>query len=200
MAKAVTIPNSTASDGKFRDTAREIEVEVIPPDERDREQPRRIPVDYGREKPGTGLSKVIAFLLDDLFRIPGTNVRFGLDPLVGLLPGLGDIASGTAASLILITAVGQGVPRVIQLKMCLNVLLNAVIGAIPGVGDAFSFWFKSNARNHALLLKHMGKKGEISRGDWIFVGALLGIIALVVFLVLFLVAAVLSTSASFWFG
>ena len=199
MAKAATF--STSSSGQ-EPPAREIEVELIPPDGRG--GPRRAkaagPGAAPGEVPGTSLSRLVAFILDDLFRVPGTNLRFGLDPIIGLLPGVGDIASGTAAALILISAAASGVPRLILAKMCLNLILNAVIGAIPGVGDAFSFWFKSNTLNHALLLKHAGRQAKVTRGDWIFVGVLLGFVALTVFLVIFVLVGLMNSSARYWFG
>lgn len=185
---------------EFQETARVVEVEVIPPDIDQDNPPPRVRVEPGADRPGAQVSKVIAYLLDDLIKVPGTRFRVGLDPLIGLVPGVGDITGGLAASLILITAVSQGVPRVIQLRMFLNVLLNAAVGAIPVAGDAFSFWFKSNARNHALLLKHMGRKSEVTRGDWIFVGTLLGLIALIVVLILFVLGSLLNTSARYWFS
>lgn len=194
MAKAATFSNSHPAPEKVR----EIEVEVLPPDGRARNAFGG--ADRPQDPAGTGMSRLVAYLLDDLFRIPGTNFRFGLDPLIGLLPGVGDIASSTGASLILITAAASGVPRTILAKMCLNVILNAALGAIPGVGDAFSFWFKSNARNHELLLKHMGRRGEVTRGDKIFVGALMGGVALTVFLVILAMLALVNASASYWFG
>jgi hypothetical protein len=66
------------------------------------------------------------------------------------------------------------VPKVILARMVLNILINAAVGAVPGAGDAFSFWFKSNARNMALHQKHAGTARRISLRDWLFVGALLG--------------------------
>ena len=106
-----------------------------------------------QEKQSRTTSGKIASLMDDCFRIPGTNIRFGLDPILGLFPGLGD----TLASLIGVAIIGEGsrrgLSRIALATMALNILLNAAIGAIPVIGDAFSIWFKSNRRNHDLLRK-----------------------------------------------
>lgn len=98
--------------------------------------------------------RLIAVVMDNLVRLPGTNRRFGLDPLVGLIPGLGDGATGVAGVLTILRAAQRGVPRLIMAKMALNILLDSGIGAIPVIGDAFSFWFKSFQRNYELLEQH----------------------------------------------
>jgi hypothetical protein len=119
----------------------------------------------------------LARILDSAFRIPGTRLTVGLDPLIGLLPGLGDVLAGAIGTLLLVMAVRLGVPRIVLLRMSLNVLANGIVGAIPGVGDAFSFWFKSNQRNAALLHRASAPRASTA-GDWLFVGAvLLGTVA-----------------------
>ena len=91
--------------------------------------------------------------MDDLFTIPGTNRRVGLDPLVGLVPGLGDAAGAVAATGLVIDGIRYRVPFVVLLRMALNLLLDMVIGAIPVAGDAFDFFFRANIRNERLMLK-----------------------------------------------
>lgn len=120
--------------------------------------------------------RLIAHILDDLIPIPGTKFRIGLDPLIGLIPGIGDASTTAFASMILFRAVQVGVPRVVLIHMAANLLLNALIGAIPGVGDVFSAWFKSNRRNHALLMKHMNTARASTAGDWTFLIVILSII------------------------
>lgn len=142
-----------------------IEFEVLPP-KRERDTPE--------------LSKLIAWLLDDFIRIPGTNFRIGLDPIIGLIPGIGDGSTTVAASVILLHGFRAGVPRVVLARMALNVLINSIGGAIPGLGDVFTAFFKSNRRNVVLLERHAGSaKRESTTSDWIFVGALIGGILLV---------------------
>ena len=127
----------------------------------------------------------IARLMDDQFVIPGTNLRFGLDPLLGLLPGWGDSASALFSSLLILQSARAGVPKIVLTRMVLNILINAVLGAVPGIGDAFSFWFKSNARNQLLYQRHAGTARRVALRDWLFVGALLaGMLALIVLFLL----------------
>ncbi len=144
----------------MRREARKVDVEVLPP-----------------ERPGEAadpLMQLIANLMDNAFRLPGTNRRFGLDPLLGLLPGLGDTVGGLISAVLIAKGARHGLPKVVLARMALNVLLNSGIGAVPGVGDAFSFWFKSNARNYRLFEKHRGARRAATTSDWLFVGALLG--------------------------
>lgn len=116
----------------------------------------------------------LARLMDDQFVIPGTNIRFGLDPLLGLLPGWGDSASALVSAVLILKSARAGVPKIILSRMALNILLNAAIGVIPGLGDAFSFWFKSNAKNYALHQKHAGTARPPALRDRLFVALILG--------------------------
>jgi Domain of unknown function (DUF4112) len=121
------------------------------------------------------LSRLIAWLLDDLIRVPGTNFRIGLDPIIGLIPGLGDSSTAVMSSVILLHGLRSGTPRIVLARMALNVMINSLGGAIPGLGDVFSAWFKSNRRNVALLERHAGSvKRASTTADWIFVCSLIG--------------------------
>lgn len=142
--------------------ARRIDVEVMPS------------VDESRT---SELSRWIAFVMDNLIRVPGTNFRVGLDPLIGLLPGLGDSGTALVSAGILLQAATQGVPKIVLTRMALNVLINSAFGAVPVVGDAFSIWFKSNARNHQLLVRHSLGQKHSTRSDWAFVIGLLTVLA-----------------------
>ncbi len=121
----------------------------------------KVPVAAGAGK--TTTAGKIASVMDDFIRIPGTSIRIGLDPILGLFPGLGDMA----ASLIGVAIIGEGsrrgVSRLTLVTMALNILANAAVGAIPVVGDLFSVWFKSNRRNHDLLQKALST--EMSPAD-----------------------------------
>lgn len=113
-------------------------------------------IDKGADKAGDNersTSGVIASLMDDFIRIPGTDVRIGLDPILGLFPGLGDTVASLVGLAIINEAGRRGVPRKVLIAMALNILANTAVGAIPVVGDLFSVWFKSNRRNHELLQK-----------------------------------------------
>ncbi|OGW67750.1 MAG: hypothetical protein A3H49_00580 [Nitrospirae bacterium RIFCSPLOWO2_02_FULL_62_14] len=98
-------------------------------------------------------AEFLAKLLDSAVRIPGTNLYIGLDPLLGLLPGIGDALANLIGSVILILGIRLNVPRATIVRMNLNLLINGVVGAIPVIGDAFSVWFRSNALNAALLAR-----------------------------------------------
>jgi hypothetical protein len=153
-----------------------VEFEVLPPASRkgrDTSTSRG-----GRDVPN--LARLIAWLLDDFIRIPGTNFRIGLDPIIGLIPGIGDGSTTVVSSVILLHGLRAGVPRVVLVRMALNVLINSLGGVIPGIGDLFSAWFKSNRRNVELLDRHAGAaKRQSTTGDWIFVGVLMGVVLLV---------------------
>jgi hypothetical protein len=142
---------------------REVEFEVLPPE---------------RQRTESELSRLIAFILDDLIPLPGTKFRIGLDPLIGLIPGIGDASSSAFATVILFQALRAGVPRIVIARMAANILLNALGGAIPGIGDVFSAWFKSNQKNYGLLQKHSGTRRASTRTDWIFLMVLLAVIVL----------------------
>ncbi len=115
--------------------------------------------------------------MDGLFRIPGTGWRFGLDALVGLIPGVGDTAAALASFYILAAGVRYRVPKVTLLRMGLNIGLDYVFGSIPVVGDLFDVAWKSNQRNVDLLRERAtvsaaeAKKGRAS--DWLFVGVII---------------------------
>ncbi len=121
--------------------------------------------------------KHIARLLDSAFVLPGTDVRIGLDPLLGLVPGLGDLASPLFASAMLWQSRDLGIPRVVQLRMVFNVAIDALVGLLPIAGDIFDFAWKANDRNIVLLERHAYEQRRPSAGDWIFV---VGLIALIV--------------------
>ena len=125
-------------------------------------------------------------LLDSAFRVPGTNFSFGLDPILGLIPGLGDLTSPVFAALLLLHSVRMRIPRVIQMRMLINAALDLLIGLVPVVGDFFDFGWKANVRNLALLERYAHPGSKPSRGDWIFVLSIVGVLAaLAVFPLLF---------------
>lgn len=93
----------------------------------------------------------VAHWLDDRFRVPGTNIRFGLDALIGLLPGVGDSVSALWGVYFIGRAHQQGMPMSLKSKMAVNLLIDLIVGAIPIVGDLFDVGFKSHVRNVALL-------------------------------------------------
>ena len=137
----------------------------------------------------------MARLLDSAFRVPGTSYRVGLDPILGLLPGLGDLVSPLFTFGLIWQAREIGVPGVVVMRMISNVAIDTVVGLVPVVGDLFDFAWKSNNRNLALLEEHVYEERPGSAGDWTFVMVAFGlllVIAAVPFLVLGWLLSVLS--------
>jgi hypothetical protein len=95
----------------------------------------------------------IAALLDDIFRVPGTQIRFGLDFLIGWIPGVGDSAAGIASLIIVVAAWRRGAALVTLARMITNVVLEALLGSIPVLGDASHVVWKANRRNYRLLMR-----------------------------------------------
>jgi Domain of unknown function (DUF4112) len=110
----------------------------------------------------------VAHVLDDWFRIPGTSIHFGLDGLIGLVPGLGDILAGMASCIIVLGAWVRGVPYITLTRMVVNIGLDVIIGAIPFLGDAFDIAWKANRRNYALLVRRLEQPRRQSWRDWAF--------------------------------
>jgi len=167
---------------------KEVDWEVLPPEEKRKRQALE------------PLFKWLAFIMDEFVRVPGTKFRFGLDPLLGLIPGIGDTSSALVSALALIQAVRVGIPKILLARMSLNILINEVVGIIPVVGDAFSFWFKSNARNYQIIKDHSIAPGISQRSDWIFVIAVLVLLVGVVCLGLVISFLFLRAIANFLTG
>lgn len=104
-------------------------------------------------------TEVFAHLLDNTFLLPGTRIHFGLDPIIGIVP-FGDALVTALGTAILLTAKQLHVPSSVLARMAYNLLLNGLIGAIPGFGDVFSFWFKCHSKNAALLVRAVAQGDE----------------------------------------
>lgn len=100
-------------------------------------------------------ARALVRLLDASIGIPGTRIRFGLDPLLGLIPGLGDVAGAAMGGYIVLLAGSLGAPSSVVMRMLANIALDTVVGAIPLAGDVFDFGWKSNTRNLALLERYV---------------------------------------------
>ena len=125
-------------------------------------------------------------LLDEAYRVPGTNIRFGWDAIVGLVPGAGDIVTALFACATIVEAHHMRVPRIVQLRMVVNVLIDIFVGIVPLFGDVADVFWKSTTRNMALLDRHVARPGPPSTGDWLFVAGVVGAIALMALLPLFM--------------
>ena len=120
--------------------------------------------------------ELLARWLDSIFKIPGSQIRFGLDALLGLIPGLGDTATSAASLYILLAAARNGVPRITILRMAANIGLDYAVGSIPLLGDVFDVFWKANLKNVELLRQHAQvdktKLRKLQLQDWMFVGGL----------------------------
>lgn len=119
--------------------------------------------------------KRLAHLLDSAFEIPG-GYRVGLDPIVGLIPGIGDLASPLLGIAILWQAHDLGVPKVVRLRMVFNAGIDALVGMLPFAGDLFDVAWKANTMNLALLERHAYEGRGTGAGDWMFVGLVTGLL------------------------
>ena len=146
------------------------EPEIIPP---------------GRSSSSRGLTNEnlnqLARVLDDIFTIPGTGIRFGLDAIIGLIPGIGDLITGIASFLIIFSAWQRGLPRVTLARMVANVAIDTLIGSMPVLGDIFDVAWKSNRKNYNLLLRaeQLPVRNALAK-DWFFLAFLLLAIAALV--------------------
>jgi hypothetical protein len=102
--------------------------------------------------------ETLAHLLDDVFRVPGTRLRFGLDGVVGLIPGIGDAATGVLAGYLALRARALGLPAGVIARMGTNVALDLAAGSVPVAGDLFDLAFKANRRNIELLKRELAKR------------------------------------------
>jgi len=124
--------------------------------------------------PGLEHLTVLSHLLDRAFRIPGTQWRFGIDALIGLIPGLGDIVGSLVGAYSLWIARQLGAPIAVQARMVLNLAVDGIVGLVPLVGDLFDFAFKAHSRNQALLAQwlHTPHQTRRSSGVVVVAGAL----------------------------
>ncbi|WBQ13130.1 DUF4112 domain-containing protein [Hyphomonadaceae bacterium BL14] len=106
----------------------------------------------------------LARLMDSRFRIPGTGIRFGLDPVLGLVLGLGDALAALPALYILFEARRMGVPRSLRLRMLFNIGIDFLFGSIPILGSVFDVGFRANKRNVALLRRHVEERAHAAPG------------------------------------
>ena len=159
-------PCSMESDPKNADSRRGVdfvEVEVLPPEGKTKQPGELDP-----------FIKLVSRLLDTVFVIPGTRIRFGFEPLIGLIPILGDQVTALISAALLYRSVQHRLPKIALVRMALNILINAVVGMVPLVGDLFVLWYKPNIRNYKILQRFAGQTGAVTTGDWMFVSILIG--------------------------
>jgi Domain of unknown function (DUF4112) len=120
---------------------------------------------------------LLAHLLDDWFRIPGTAIRFGLDGIVGFIPGVGDIIGGIASCVIIVAAWARGVSYVTLARMLVNWGIEVLLGTVPVLGNLFDIGWKANRRNYALLTGSLADPQGVRRRSWIFFAGLCVLLA-----------------------
>jgi hypothetical protein len=139
----------------------------------------------GQEAPEEGKQlrwvRQLSTLLDSQFIIPGTNIRFGLDPLFSLIPILGDLATYVISGVLIYTMYQQGASRKVVIKMIMNSTFDAVLGTIPIVGTVFDVFYRSNERNLKLLREHYLEGKHQGSGN--------GLVLLILFVAIVIVAA-----------
>ena len=121
------------------------------------------------ESRGLALLRRWTRLFDSAIGIPGTNIRFGLDPILGLIPGIGDLASPVLTVAILWHAAKLRVPKVVLARMVFNALIDAIGGALPVIGDLFDFGWKATEWNMALLERHAAPGRPATSADYLVV-------------------------------
>ena len=132
----------------------------------------------------------LAGLLDDIFRVPGTNIRFGLDALLGIIPGLGDLLTGVASMLMIYAAWERGAPRGTVGRMLANIAIDSAVGSIPIAGDLFDVAWKSNRKNYEILMRSRVESRKQNVKDWAFLILAIAAVTVLVaapFVLLFLV-------------
>jgi hypothetical protein len=117
---------------------------------------------------------ILSHVLDDFIRVPGTSIRFGLDGIIGLIPGVGDAIGGIASCVILVAAWVRGVPGPVLARMVANVAIEVGVGAVPVLGDMFDIAWRANRRNYALLTGSLYEPRKMRRQSWLFLAGLCG--------------------------
>jgi hypothetical protein len=119
----------------------------------------------------------IARLMDSEFTIPGTTFRFGLDPVIGLIPGIGNLATTAVSGMLIWTMMRHGASNNVVIRMALNLVIDAVVGAIPILGNLFDFAYRANDRNVELLRRHYEEGKYQGSGRGIIIAVLVGLAA-----------------------
>jgi hypothetical protein len=131
---------------------------------------------------------LLSHLLDDWFRIPGTSIRFGLDGIIGFIPGVGDALAGIASCVIIVAAWMRGVSYVTLARMLANWGIEVLLGTVPVLGNLFDIAWKANRRNYALLTSSLADPQGVKRRSWLFFGVLCLIFAVLLVLPMLLFA------------
>jgi uncharacterized membrane protein len=131
---------------------------------------------------------LLSHVLDDFIKIPGTSIRFGLDGIVGFIPGIGDLIGGIASCIIIVAAWARGVSYVTVTRMVANVAIEVVVGSVPVLGDMFDIAWRANRRNYALLVGSVDEPRKHTLQSWLFLAGLCLVLAALVVLPMLLLA------------
>ena len=128
---------------------------------------RALVADMSFQRPDRKLDGLRAFarVLDSAIAVPGTKMRFGLDPVLGLIPGFGDLAGAAMSGYIVLAGIRNGASRVLIMRMLGNVAIDTLVGSVPILGDLFDAGWKSNMRNVTLLEQHLDQPHATERGS-----------------------------------
>lgn len=154
-----------------------------------------IPAVYGRAHPALTRIRLLSQFLDNAIQLPGTSFRIGFDPLLGLVPGAGDIASVLISVYIVLEALRFQLPRETLIRMVSNLLTDTALGTVPVAGDMFDVVWKANARNVRLLEDHLQNPNPARAADRFFI---FGIIVILVLLVIAVVAIAFAGLRALW--
>jgi uncharacterized protein DUF4112 len=155
--------------------------EVLPP----QINPIAAKLGASRDPVKNAAARILTKYLDELINVPGTNIKIGLDPILALIPAVGDTVASGAGVIILLDALRSGIPIHVFLRMSLNMGINFLIGLIPGAGAVASIFFKSNTRNLRLLTNwQAGHKNQVHRSTLHFYLGLFLLFAMIVGFVL----------------
>ena len=140
-----------------------LDVEVLPPEGKTK-----------RADDPDPFIKLVSRFLDTFFVIPGTRIRFGLEPIIGLIPFLGNQVTALISAALLYRSVRHRVPKIALVRMALNIFINAVVGMVPFFGNIFVLLYKPNIRNYKILQRYAGQASAVTSSDWLFVSILIG--------------------------
>ncbi len=143
---------------------------------------------------------ILSHILDDFIKVPGTSIRFGLDGIMGAVPGIGDILGGIASCIIIIAAWMRGVSYVTVTRMVANVGIEVVVGSIPILGDMFDIAWRANRRNYALLTGSLCHPRKYTIQSWLFLAALCIVLAALVLLPVLLITWLMTAAFHTLFG